>query len=54
MKYREKPVAIEPLSVEELTKVIDDERPNNRTADLDDSKRQALAVISLLKEKKLL
>ena len=44
----------EPLSVEELMKVIDDERPNNRTADLDDSKRQALAVISLLKEKRIL
>ena len=42
------------VSFEELTKVIDDERPNTRTADLGDSERQALAVISLLKEKKLL
>lgn len=44
----------EPLSVEELIKAIDDERPNNRTADIHDSELQALAVMTLLKEKKLL
>ena len=44
----------EPLSVEELAKVIDSERPNNRPADVSDSRNQAFAVISLLKEKKLL
>ena len=42
------------VSFEEVMKVIDDERPNNRTADIEDSKLQALAVISLLKEKKLI
>lgn len=44
----------EPLSVEELAKVIDSERPNNRPADVSDSRNQAFAVMSLLKEKKLL
>ena len=42
------------VSVEELTKVIDDQRPNNRDSDEGDSERQALAVISLLKEKRIL
>lgn len=44
----------EHLSVEELTKAIDGERPNNRTANIHDSELQALAVMSLLKEKNLL
>lgn len=42
------------VSVEELAEVIDSERPNNRTADVSDSRNQAFAVISLLKEKRLL
>lgn len=42
------------VSFEEVMKVIDDERPNNRTANIEDSKLQALAVISLLKKKGLL
>lgn len=46
--------ASESLSVEELAKVIDSERPNNRPADVSDSRNQAFAVMSLLKEKGML
>lgn len=55
---RRKPETVEGTSLvvhlSEITLAIDSERPNNRTADRDDSERQARAVVRLLEARGLM